>query len=249
MSDRGFTLVELLMALVVGLMVGGGALLLAGAAQSAITVEPVTTDTVRRLQAGVETIASAIGGAGGERGIGPDSGSIWNGMPALRLVTSGGDTFTGLIATRVVHGGRGRLVEDQPGPGGPLTLALTDGMCPATQVVCGFRDGDVALVFDERGHFDVFIVGSVSPPRMAPRAPLALAVATFRPATASHGRLATGRCSISSPSAMRMMCSDRWPTLTAMTKSSSPINSHRSGMSRRVQSVSPLNGSTHFKRS
>jgi prepilin-type N-terminal cleavage/methylation domain-containing protein len=172
MSGRGFTLVELLIALVVGLGVAGGALLLAGAARSAITVEPVATDTVRRLHAGVDAIAAAIAGAGGERGIGTDSGTIWSGLPALRLITAEGDRFTGLVATRVVQGGRGRLVEDQPGPGAPLTLSQAAGLCPVIQVVCGFRDGDVAVVFDGRGHFDVFIVDSVASPRLTPRAPL-----------------------------------------------------------------------------
>jgi hypothetical protein len=66
------------------------------------------------------------------------------------------------------------LIEDQPGPAGSLTLSTADGLCPATPEVCGFRDGDVAAVFDGRGHFDVFVVGAVSAElsRITPRAPL-----------------------------------------------------------------------------
>lgn len=176
MTTRGFTLVELLMALVVSLGVAGGALLLAGAARTAIVVEPASTDTARRLQHGVDTIAAAIAGAGGERGVGAGTATLWSGVPALRLVADpGGTAFTGLLATRAVAGGRGRLVADQPGPGGSLALAAGAGLCPASQVVCGFRDGDVAVVFDDRGHFDIFTVGAVSPAlnRITPRVPLA----------------------------------------------------------------------------
>ncbi len=180
MTNRGFTLVELLIALVVGLGVAGGALLLADAARTALTVEPATIDAVRRLHAGVEAITAAISGAGGDRGIGGDSGTIWNGLPAVRLIAEGGSTFAGIESTRAVLGGRGQLVEDQPGPAGSLTLSPDRGRCPATQVVCGFRDGDIALIFDGRGHFDVFVIGAVSASlsRITPRAPLAEAYRT-----------------------------------------------------------------------
>jgi prepilin-type N-terminal cleavage/methylation domain-containing protein len=178
--NRGFTLVELLIALVIGLAVSGAALLLASAARSAIAVEPVAVDAVRRVHAGVDAIAAAVAGAGGERGIGDDAGTVWNGLPALRLLTDGGSAFTGLVSTRVVNGGRGRLLEDQPGPGGALTLATAVGLCPSAQEVCGFHDGDAAAVFDGRGHFDVFIVGAVeaSLSRITPRVPLAHAYRT-----------------------------------------------------------------------
>ena len=180
MTHRGFTLVELLIALVVGLGVAGGALLLADAARTALTVEPATIDAVRRLHAGVEAITAALGGAGGDRGIGSDSGTVWNGLPAVQLIAESGSTFAGIVSTRAVVGGRGQLVEDQAGPAGSLTLSPDRGRCPATQVVCGFRDGDTALIFDGRGHFDVFIIGAVSASlsRITPRAPLAEAYRT-----------------------------------------------------------------------
>jgi len=175
MSERGFTLVELLVASVIAAMVAGGALLVARAAHTALAVEPASMDTVRRLREGADAIAAAVASAGGERGIGQARGDLADGLPVLRLLADeGGDGFNGLVITRAIRGGRGQLVEDQPGPGGSLMLATTDGLCPRTEVVCGFRDGDVAAVFDGRGHVDVFVVGAVSEAlaRIAPRAPL-----------------------------------------------------------------------------
>jgi prepilin-type N-terminal cleavage/methylation domain-containing protein len=176
MSDRGFTLVELLVASLIAVMVAGGALVLAEGARTALAVEPASMDTARRLREGVEAIAAAIASAGGERGIGDARGSLAQGLPVIRLVAGEGeDVFSGLVVTRAVHGGRGRVVADQPGPAGSLTLAMSDGQCPRIESVCGFREGDVAVVFDGRGHVDVFVVGAVSEAlsRITPRAPLA----------------------------------------------------------------------------
>lgn len=174
MTERGFTLVELLIALLITLLVVGAALLLARAARIALTVEPASMDTVRRLREGSDALAAAIASAGGERGIGEDTEPLSAALPVLRLAGTAGTEFSELIVTRSVQGGRGRLASDQPGPGGSLTLETADGLCPRSGDVCGFAVGDVAVAFDGRGHFDVFIVAAVFEPlaRISPRAPL-----------------------------------------------------------------------------
>jgi prepilin-type N-terminal cleavage/methylation domain-containing protein len=178
MSERGFTLAELLVAMLISLFVSAGALVLAGAARTALTVEPASADTVRRLREGTDVIAAAIAGAGGERGIGEDSSPLSAFVPIVRLAGgAGGGAFSELVVMRSVQGGRGRLSAAQPGPAGSLTLDTADGLCPRIGDVCGFSVGDVAVAFDARGHFDVLIVGAVSEPlaRIAPRAPLTFA--------------------------------------------------------------------------
>ena len=122
MTNRGFTLVELLIALVVGLGVAGGALLLADAARTALTVEPATIDAVRRLHAGVEAITAAIAAVPAATAASEATAhNLWNGLPAVRLIAEGGSTFAGIESTRAVLGGRSQLIEDQPGPAGSLT--------------------------------------------------------------------------------------------------------------------------------
>jgi prepilin-type N-terminal cleavage/methylation domain-containing protein len=163
MSERGFTLVELLVAAVISLFITAGALLLAGAGRTAVTVEPAALDAVRRLRDGVGALSSAVASAGGEIGIGDARGALNAGMPALRLTRSAGAAaFDGLDVTRVVRGGRGLLRQPQDGPAGSLSLDAAAGHCPLIDEVCGFTAGDVAVVFDGRGHHDVFIVFAVS---------------------------------------------------------------------------------------
>jgi hypothetical protein len=178
MSERGFTLAELLVATLIALFVSAGALVLAGAARVALTVEPASADTVRRLREGADVIAAAVAAAGGERGIGDDTSPLSAFVPTVRMAgDAGAGAFAELLIVRGVQGGRGRLATDQPGPAGSLTLDPADGLCPRSGEVCGFSVGDVAVAFDARGHFDVLIVGAVSTAlaRITPRAPLAYA--------------------------------------------------------------------------
>ena len=37
--------------------------------------------------------------------------------------------------------------------------------CPG-QELCGFKEGDVALIFDDSGHFDTFTITNVQTPRV-----------------------------------------------------------------------------------
>jgi hypothetical protein len=184
MKARGFSLVELLLAVVVTLLVIAGALVVAGSARSSFLVEPAALDTARRLREGSDALAGALRGAGGALAAGDGVSWLGSSVPVVWPLTdldqAPSASFSALWILRAVgEGGGGRALLPQPGPGAALTLDRVNGACPLTAVVCGFDVGDEAIVFDERGHFDVFEVGSVSEAlgQIIPSAPLSRAYA------------------------------------------------------------------------
>jgi prepilin-type N-terminal cleavage/methylation domain-containing protein len=184
MSDRGFTLVELLVASLLTLLLMAAALTVAAAARQAFDVEPAALDTVRRLREGTEGLAGVLMAAGGGLATGDGVSSLASNVPLVRPLTSltgaPDSRFTALWVLRAIEGGLGRLASPQPGPGGSLTLDRASSPCALTTAVCGFDIGDVAVVFDERGHFDVLEVAAVSEllSRITPAAPLSYAYDT-----------------------------------------------------------------------
>lgn len=165
MTDRGFTLVELLLATVITLLVVGAGLAMAGAARWSLAVEPATIDTFRRAREGVMALADAIADAGGGVAMGDGSWALDQTLPVVRPLTaldgSPGARFTAIGLLRTVPGAVGRLALAHTGPGGSLTLDRA-APCPRSTPVCGFRVDDVAVVFDGRGRFDVFQISAVS---------------------------------------------------------------------------------------
>lgn len=183
MTTRGFTAVELLVATVMTLLVIGGGVVMAASARWSLAVEPAAIDTTRRAREGVFALTEAVGSAGGGVAAGDGVLTLAASVPVVRPLTSldesPGDRFTALWLLRAVPGAVGRLAQPQEGPAGSLTLDAT-GPCPQSTGVCGFRLDDVAVVFDDRGHFDVFDVAAVSDAliRIVPRVPLSRAYGT-----------------------------------------------------------------------
>jgi hypothetical protein len=169
---------------VVTLLVIAGALVVAGSARSSFLVEPAALDTARRLREGSDALAGALRSAGGALSAGDGVSWLGSSVPVVWPLTdldqAPSASFAALWILRAVgEGGGGRALLPQPGPGAALTLDRVNGACPLTAVVCGFDVGDEAIVFDERGHFDVFEVGSVSEAlgQIMPSAPLSRAYA------------------------------------------------------------------------
>lgn len=184
MSARGFSLVELLLAMIITLLVIASALVVAGSARSTFLVEPAALDTARRLREGTDAVAGALRGAGGALSAGDGVGWLGSSVPVVWPLSNLDETpsasFSALWILRAVSaGGGGFTLVPQPGPAAALTLDRTNGACPLTAAVCGFDVGDTAVVFDGRGHFDVFEIGSVSATlgQIMPTTPLSRAYA------------------------------------------------------------------------
>jgi hypothetical protein len=166
MNARGFTVVELLVASLLGMLVMAAALTMAASARRSFAVEPAALDAVRRLRESVDVLTGALHGTGRGATIGDGVLSLTSAVPLVRplaaLDLGPGHRFNAIWILHTVDGGAGRLAAAQSGAAGSLTLDRVESPCPATGAVCGFNAGDVAVVFDARGHWDVFRVGAVS---------------------------------------------------------------------------------------
>lgn len=166
MSARGFSLVELLVALALCAVVSAALAGVVAPARAAFETAPAAIDQHLRARSGADTIVSAL------RAAGLDSSA-----PAvLPEAEPGGDDFSSLAVLVGDGEARGELAADQSGPSGPLALDAGEA-CPAAGDVCGFVAGSRAVILDGHGRFDVVDVASTVPSRLelVPAAPLSVA--------------------------------------------------------------------------
>lgn len=164
MRQRGFTLVEVLVAFTLTLAIAGVAATFVAAMTRAGLEHPRNADEQQRLRGAFEFISAWIGVAGqGLEGGGANEG--WLLVPPLypqRRGVPAPDTDTGAWSDRVT------IVSGvQPGVAGRIatamasrtsTVDLDPASCGGGLVACGFDDGMRALVADSRGSGEWFTV-------------------------------------------------------------------------------------------
>jgi prepilin-type N-terminal cleavage/methylation domain-containing protein len=142
-TPRGFSLVELLVAMVIVVLLT--ATIGAAATQARAFFEriPAVIDMQQRGTAALSELSQALRSAVQVTGEAPDGG----GYSQLTIVRP------------IASPGQGVLAADQAAPGAAMTLAVSP--CPNLKDVCGFTPGTVAMIADGAG-FDVFIVAATN---------------------------------------------------------------------------------------
>jgi hypothetical protein len=165
MRSNGFTLPDLLVALLLTLIVAGAALALVGVAQRAAAVVPEFVDQQQRLRVAAEALMRDLGAAGTGLDGGPSRGPLIRYLPPVlprRLglqgpdapMTARADAITVLFvpATLAQSVTTGVLTT-----GARLTIASAPN-CPSGAALCGLTSGAGVIVFDRRGAFDTYTV-------------------------------------------------------------------------------------------
>lgn len=171
-SDRGFTLVELLISMVVMIAITTAIFSLTDPSRGTFRQQPEVSDMQQRLRVGTSYVTTDLLMAGaGEPGGGAVMGALMNFLAPvqpLRLGMINSDLGSGVLyrpdAITIMYvppdAPYTTVSEAMPQPSSELKVNPQVN-CPATSTLCGFRDGQRAIIFDDEGSFDDFTITHV----------------------------------------------------------------------------------------
>jgi prepilin-type N-terminal cleavage/methylation domain-containing protein len=167
---KGFTLVELLIAMAITLIVTAATLSFVRPAHDAFQVQPETADLHQRARVGIDALQRDLSMAGAGMyaagAVGPLHQALAPVMP-YRAFGAGSDAARGTyfradaISLLFVPSTASQTTLSLPMRAGALEISMSNSAtCPAATAtqVCGFATGDHVLVFDGAGEWDVFRV-------------------------------------------------------------------------------------------
>lgn len=161
-SARGFSVIELLVALTICAIVSASVAIVVPPARAVFGIVPAELELQQRTGMLVEAIAQAIRAAGGDAVASNQLGSFAGLVPAIVPSDAVDGRFTRLMVTAPrINAAQGVIERHQVGGLGALWLGTSP--CPDASGACGFTRGTTALITDGSGRFDVFTVSSVDP--------------------------------------------------------------------------------------
>jgi len=159
---RGFSLIELLVALTVCALLSGGIAAVTPHARSAFEATPEALDLQQRERTIIDVLTRAVRSAA--RLSAHEHGVALERAPAIELMDpdESNQVFHALRVVAIAGPGQGTLASDQLAPSDALHLQ-PDAHCPSVADVCGFTPGAVAAVVNREGRLSIFAVASTSP--------------------------------------------------------------------------------------
>ena len=136
---KGFSFIELLIAMAITLLLAGAVAGVAQPARAAFARVPAELEMQQRGRIAIDTLSQAL-------------------RASLRIPDAAG-IVTELTVIVAAGSGRGVLSVDQPGPGGPLTLGTEH--CPNIKDLCGFTSGATAMI-EDGDSYEVFSIAATS---------------------------------------------------------------------------------------
>jgi prepilin-type N-terminal cleavage/methylation domain-containing protein len=156
---RGFSLVELLIAMTICAVISAGIAAVVPPARAAFERTPAELDLQQRGRTAIDAIVQAIRAAGTDVVVSEALGPLAGVVPAV-IPFEPDASATWFARLKVIAprspAAQGTLAQDQQGPNGDLVMSPT--RCPLVQVVCGFTRDATAVVADGSGRFDIFTI-------------------------------------------------------------------------------------------
>jgi prepilin-type N-terminal cleavage/methylation domain-containing protein len=177
-SERGFTIIEMLVTTVIMLAVTGTVFALLDPAQGLYRTQPEVSDMQQRLRVATTSMTDDLVMAGAGTYLGIGSGTLLNffaPIQPVRLGTTGSDPDAGIFYRKnAVTGANDALtlmyvpqtasqcsIEDpMPQPSAEIKVLRQPG-CPEGDDLCGFEEGMRVVIFDDTGAWDPFTITQV----------------------------------------------------------------------------------------
>ncbi len=160
MTARGFSVIELLVALTVTLLIAGALANVVPPARAAFDRVPGELELQQRGRTAIDMLSQAIRSAGTNVPALESVGPLSDVVPTVSLSEpdeNGGYTELTLMAPPP-DPAQGVLAAAQDGPAAAIVLEAD--RCPNVSDVCGFQTGSTAVIADGLGNYDVFQVAS-----------------------------------------------------------------------------------------
>ncbi len=167
-ADAGFSLAELVVALVLALVVAGAALSIIMPDSTTGRAEPEVVDLQQRARVGQDLLARDLYMAGAGIDLGPATGPLQRFFAPVvprRMGLQNADAFSvarsDAITILFVPQTLSQTTLRDPLPAGADLRVDHPPNCPPVGALCGLGAGSAVLVFDRAGHFDAFTVTQV----------------------------------------------------------------------------------------
>lgn len=167
-ADAGFSLIEMLLALVLTLVVTTAALALVLPVQGVFEAQPEAMDMQQRLRVAADALSRDLTMAGAGTYMDAGAGSLtgvfapviprkvgWTAADPATLARADAITIT-YVPTTFAQTTTSAVFPQAAG-----LMINTAPNCPWGKAFCGFQSGMTAVVFDKTAHFDVFTISSL----------------------------------------------------------------------------------------
>jgi hypothetical protein len=172
-DDAGFTIVELLVSSLIMLVVTGAIFSLVNPAHGSFQVQPEVSDLQQRLRVGIDTLQKDLVMAGAGTYNGESAGALSYFIAPVMPYRAFGDTTdpelgtffrTDAISLLYVPPTPSQTTISQQMPPKSAEIKVNaQPNCPPKKgfELCGFSSGDQAIIFDENGNWDMFVITQV----------------------------------------------------------------------------------------
>ena len=170
MNERGYSLVEMLVALTILLVVFGSLCEVLSPAHATALVQAELQDMQQRARVVSDRLTHDLWLAGAGATSGTRGGPLARYFAAVLpdvccgpAADPAGSSFSDRVTMVYLPRGSPEAALASPIAADSLRLDLASGpSCPTTMPVCGFADGDLLVVFDDSGRYDFFTLDLAS---------------------------------------------------------------------------------------